>query len=108
MICKYCNDNVMFFTTTKCCNNEICKKCRELGNDDFCYKCGNDKFRPCFNKQNIQLNNQGFSQLNNQATDPRLYQLDNQGFNQIDNQGFNQLNNQGFNQIGNQGFNNFK
>jgi hypothetical protein len=81
----------MFFTTTKCCNNEICKKCHELGNDDFCYKCGNDKFRPNLNQLfNNQLNNQGFNQLNNQgfnqgfnqsfgqqATNPRLYQLDN-------------------------------
>ena len=65
----------MFFTTTKCCNNEICIKCRELGNDDFCYKCGNDKFRPNFNKQTIQgFNNQPFNQ---QATNPQLY---NQGF----------------------------
>jgi uncharacterized membrane protein len=44
----------MFFTTTKCCNNEICKKCYELGNDDFCYKCGNDKFRPILNQHPIQ------------------------------------------------------
>ncbi len=94
MICKYCNDNVMFFTTTKCCNNEICKKCRELGNDDFCYKCGNDKFRPSFNKQPIQSFT---NQSNQQFTFQGFYQLDNQGFNQIDNQGFNQLNNQGFN-----------
>ena len=94
----------MFFTTTKCCNNEICKKCRELGNDDFCYKCGNDKFRPILNQHPIQgfnnLNNQSFGQ---QATNPRLYQLNNQEFNNLNNQATNprlyQLDNQSFGQF---------